>query len=125
VAKIAVFLDAEAARLPPRQRLVVPEAARVEADVSANSSHVPEKGGSHSLRSFDQNRVVLCQEIRVLDFVQCSQRADLSSLLRLADSSQLTHLTDVEDVLWLEEFLPHGREQVGSSGEDAGVFVRA
>src|SRR5215469_17386354 len=36
VAEIAVFLDAEAARLPPGERLVIPEAARVETNIAAD-----------------------------------------------------------------------------------------
>src|SRR5579859_6220591 len=40
VAQVAIFLDAEAAAFAPGERLVVPEAARVEADVAADGAHV-------------------------------------------------------------------------------------
>ncbi len=59
VAEIAVFLDAEPARLSPRQRLVVPEAARVEADVAADRPHVAEYRRGNGLRRFGEDGIVL------------------------------------------------------------------
>ena len=40
VAEVAILFDAEAAGLAPGERLVVPEAASVKADVAADSAHV-------------------------------------------------------------------------------------
>src|SRR5579859_7161704 len=42
VTKIAVFLDAKTAGFPPGERLVVPEAASVQANVAADRAHVPD-----------------------------------------------------------------------------------
>ena len=40
MAQVAVFLDAETASFAPGERLVVPQAARVQTDVAANCAHV-------------------------------------------------------------------------------------
>src|ERR1035441_4674703 len=42
MAQVAVFLEAESATLAPQQRLVVPEAARVETDIAAQRALVPQ-----------------------------------------------------------------------------------
>ena len=61
MAKIAILLNAEAATLAPSQRLVVPEAARVEANVSADRAHVAQHRRCDGRRSFGEHRKMLAQ----------------------------------------------------------------
>jgi hypothetical protein len=106
MAKIAIFLDAEAARFSPAERLVVPEAASVEADVSPNRAHIAQHGRSHGPRSFGQHRVVLFKPVRVLDCSQSCQSANFRALACAAYASKFSYVPDIQHVLRLKEFLP-------------------
>src|ERR1700722_649693 len=61
VAEIAVFLDAEAAALAPSQRLVVPEATRVEADVAPDGTHITQNRRGNRGGGFSKDRKMLAQ----------------------------------------------------------------
>ena len=127
MAEVAVFLDAEPARLSPRQRLVVPKAARIKADVPPDRPHVTENGRGDGLRRFDKNGIVLAQESRVLDLRQRSQRPDFSSLLGFADAFQFRDAADIENVFRLEKLLPHGWKKIGAPRKNscgAGALAR-
>ena len=41
----------------------------------------------------------------------------------LANAVQFRNVADVEHVLGLEQFLPHGRNEVGASGNDSEAVV--
>ena len=73
VAQVAIFLNAESAALAPRERLVVPKAARVEADVAADRSHVAQHGRSHGGSGLGKDGIMLPQKSRTLDRPQRSQ----------------------------------------------------
>jgi hypothetical protein len=94
---------------------------RVEADVATDGAHVADQRRRDGLCGFDENGVLLAEELRVFDLVQSSQRADLDSLLGFVNSPEFFYLTQVQDVLWLEEFLPHRRKQVSAARKDANV----
>src|SRR5207237_9134679 len=66
MAEIAVLLDTEATGLSPGERLVVPQAARVETDVAADRAHVAQQGRGDSASSFRQHWVALPQHVRTL-----------------------------------------------------------
>ena len=90
--QISVFLDAETASLAPGEGLVVPEAARVEADVAANRAHVAQHGRSHGGGCLGQDGIMLAKKTGSLDFAQCGQRADLdASIAQRPNAPQLTH----------------------------------
>src|SRR5271166_4461245 len=67
VAQIAIFLQAEAATLSPQQRLVIPQAARVEAEIAADGSHVAQHRRGNCTRRFIKHGVVFAEDRRVLD----------------------------------------------------------
>src|SRR5208337_2325695 len=67
MAQVAIFLQAEAATLAPQQRLVVPQAARVEAEIAADGSHVAQHRRGNCPRRFIKHGVVFADERRVLD----------------------------------------------------------
>ena len=58
MAKIAILLDAEAAGLPPGERLVVPEAASVEANVAAERAHVAQDRRGDGGGSFGEHGII-------------------------------------------------------------------
>ena len=57
----------------------------------------------------------------MLDFVQSCERANLDSLLCLANSFELFYPANIQNVLRLEELLPHGWKQVGAAGENTDI----
>ena len=83
MAKIAILLDAESAALAPRERLVVPEAARVEADVSADRSHVAQHRRCNGGRSLGKHWIVLLQKTRSFNCAQSGQSADFDASIGL------------------------------------------
>ncbi len=76
VAKIAILLQAEAAALAPQQRLVVPQAARIEADVAAQRGHVANHRRCDRLCRFVQHGIISPNQGRVLDCAERRERAD-------------------------------------------------
>src|SRR5271166_140871 len=71
VAQIAILLQAETATLAPQQRLVVPQAARVEAEIAADRTHVAQHRRGNRFRRLVQHRVVFGNERRVLNGAEC------------------------------------------------------
>jgi hypothetical protein len=55
----------------------------------------------------------------VLDGGQRGKRSDLDATSLLANIFQFRNVPDIEHVLGLEQFLPHGRNEVGASGYDS------
>src|SRR5271166_3060079 len=55
--QVTVFLKAEAATLPPQQRLVVPEAARIETDVATERTHVSQHRRRNGSGCLVQHRI--------------------------------------------------------------------
>src|SRR5215469_6163919 len=105
VAEIAVLLDAESARLSPGKRLVVPQAARIEADVTADRAHVADDRSGYVTRRLDEHGIVLPEMARCFDFTQCGQRADFSSLIRLTNALDPWNQAQVDHTFRLEQFL--------------------
>ena len=58
MAEIAILLDAKAATLAPGERLVVPEAASVEADVATDRAHVAQHRRGYGRCRFREYRIV-------------------------------------------------------------------
>src|SRR2546423_14317505 len=102
VAEVAILLDAEPATLAPGERLVVPETARVETNVSANCAHIAQQRRGYSCPCFGENGIVLTQKTGVLDLSQRGQRANFGSSLRLPDALEFRNVPDIEHILWLE-----------------------
>ena len=67
MAQVAIFLQAEAATLAPQQRLVVPKATRIEADIAAQRSHVAQHRRRDGLHRFVKNGIISANERRVFD----------------------------------------------------------
>jgi hypothetical protein len=59
----------------------------------------------------------------VLDGGQRCKRSDLDAASLLANPVQFRNVADVEHVLGLEQFLPHGWDEVGASGDDSEAVV--
>src|SRR5581483_2353487 len=122
MAQVTIFLDAEPTRLSPCERLVVPEAARVEADVSPDCAHVAQHGRGDRGRSFGQHRIMLPQKLRMLDVGKRGKCANLNgvSVLR-TNSLQAGNMADIEQIFRLEELLPHGRNEIGAASNHTDV----
>ena len=70
---------------------------------------------------------MLPQKIGMLDLGERSECTDLGSLIRLADPFEFGDVTDVKNVLRLEELLLHGGDKIGASGHNtcgAGGLAR-
>ena len=91
MAEIAVFLDAEATRFAPGERLVVPEAARVKADVATNRAHVADQRRGDGLSGLGQQRIGFRKDGGMLNFAESGERADFNSLLSFADALEFLY----------------------------------
>src|SRR5207244_12635957 len=80
LAETPIVLDAEAASFPPGQRLVVPQAASVETDIPANRSHIAQHRRCDGRGGLGKDRIVLPQEFRMLNDVECGQSADFDAI---------------------------------------------
>ena len=119
MAKVAIFLDAEAARAPPLKRLVVPETAGIETDVAAQRAHVAQDGRGHGGSRFVQDAVIAPNVFRVLNCGKRSKSADLNSDTGYhANALHLFDATDIHDIGRGEEPLLHRRYEIGASGKN-------
>src|ERR1035441_7285643 len=64
MAQVAILLQAKSATLAPQQRLVVPEAARIETDIAAQRAHVPQYRRRDRLCRVVQHRIFAPDEWR-------------------------------------------------------------
>ena len=120
--EIAILLNAEPATLAPGQRLVIPKAARVEADISAECAHIAQHWRCHGRRSFGEHGEVLAKVLRFLDRAERGERSDFDRSAGLwADSAQLGDAAQIEHITRLKQLLPHRWNQVGAAGEHADV----
>src|ERR1035441_1669465 len=84
MAQVAILLQAKSATLAPQQRLVVPEAARIETDIAAQRAHVPQYRRRNRLRRMVQHRIFSPDEWRVFDGSQrCRSEEHTSELQSL------------------------------------------
>src|ERR1035437_5339281 len=114
--KIAIFLEAEAAALPPQQRLVVPQAAGIEAKIAADRSHVAQHRRSDRPYGLVQDGEIFANERRMFDGTKACQRPNFDALARpTVNSPQFADAAQVENVWRREQFLLHRRQQVGTA----------
>src|SRR5207244_11348575 len=124
MAEIPIFLDAEAASFPPGQRLVVPQAASVETDIPANLSHIAQHRRGDGRGGLGKDRIVLPQEFRMLNDVECGQSADFDAISGLrTDSPQFWDMANIEHILWLKQFLTHRGNQIRTACKHADARV--
>src|SRR5664280_1361298 len=96
--KIAVLLEAEAATLAPQRRLVVPQAAGIEAKIAANRSHVAQHRRSDRLHRFVQDGEIFANERRMFDGAKGCQRPNLDApACTTANAPQFADAAQVEN----------------------------
>src|SRR5262249_8854870 len=67
------------------------------------------------------------QKFGSFDVCERSKSADFSSLLCLADAFKCWQMSQVEDIFRFEKFLPHGRDEIGTTRKNAnavGIFCQ-
>src|SRR5438270_11857014 len=111
MANVTIFLYAETTRFAPRERLVIPEAARVETNIDPDCAHVANEWRSNRLGGFGLNRIIFIQDGRVFDLVQGDQRADFNPLFALADAFEFLYSAKIYNMRRFEKLLPHRWKQ--------------
>src|SRR5215470_500151 len=113
MAKVAVFLDAESATLAPGERLVIPQATRIQTDVAADRPHIAQDGRGNGRGGFAENRKVLAEECGALDLTDGGESANFHAAISCRlDPAQVPDCAKIENVLGFEQLLPHRRNKV-------------
>ncbi len=88
VTHLSTRLEAKGAGLPPELRLIVEETAGIQAQVAAQSGHVPQWGSSDATRCLGQDGESLPHQWGFCEGSQPGERTDLQYLLALLDEIQ-------------------------------------
>src|ERR1051325_8162341 len=118
VTQVAVFLNAKPARFAPCQRLVVPEAARVQADVAADRPHIPQHRGGDRVYLFVQHGIAPRDVVRAYQLRERGHGAYLQAAVRRKDGAQFMNIAEVDDILRREQLLLKRRHQIRTTGKD-------
>src|SRR5579859_1450336 len=117
MAQVAIFLDAETTGPAPLQRLVVPEAARIQTDVAPHGAHVAQDRRGHRGSRLMQHTIVAADEFRVLDGGKRRERSDLYADSRHhVDALHIFNAANIHYKSRTEEPLLHGGDKIGAAG---------
>src|SRR5215469_15769801 len=105
--EIPILFKTKAARLPPCERLVVPETASVQADISRDRSHVADYRRGNGLGGLGHERIMLSEVVRVLDVAESGKRADLNAVHACSNAHEFADTTHIENILRQKQPLPH------------------
>src|SRR6202023_197337 len=101
----------------PLQRLVVPEAARIQTDVAAHCAHIAENRRGHGCGSLMQDTIVAANKLGILNGGKRGERANLHSNSRhYMDTLHVINTANVHYISWTEKPLFHGRNKVRAAG---------